>query len=790
MDIVSGIIHKVNYYNEENGYTVAVIEVDSKHKNILVKKGKLYSNNLTVIGTFDRKPYKDEEYSFEGEYFKDPKYGLEFKFITFSRKEINNRYGVISYLTSDLFPGIGPKAAEEVVDKLGVNAVELIRANKDVLDQTNLTKKQKNTIYEGIVNDHNSQEIVIFLLSHGISINMAHKIVAALGNSALELIRENPYILMEKIERFGFKKNDAFALSIGISPTSLIRLTAATSYILQEAIYNSGDSYITKTNIYEAMTSYLKQELDHELFENLLKLLVSKKKIYVDEQNNIFDYIMYKQENMLAEEIVKLLKGIRNPNKPLKQYSSKELDQAFKAVQETTSIEYNKEQLIAIRSAFTEPLTIITGGPGTGKTTIVNAILKMYVELNNQQVVVINDTALLAPTGRAAKRLAETTSVSAMTIHKYLGYQGGNIFTHSKSNPTSSKLVIIDESSMMDVQLAYRLFTALDPDARVIIVGDIDQLPSVGPGQVLKDLIDTKEIRTIRLNKIHRQAENSSIIKLAHSINEGHIPTNILDKFSDRVFIQTNNELLPQMLKDLIIKTLEKGKNIEKEVQILIPMYRGEVGINEVNNIVQELINPFTHELNEVKHFGRTLRLNDKVIQLVNRTDKKIMNGEIGFIDRIYYNLDKFEKLVVRYDTQKVTYTYDELEDINLAYAISVHKAQGSEFDIVIMPITTKHFIMLKRKLIYTAITRAKKTLMLIGDVTALRKGIYQFESSRKTILKDRIIELLNQKEIDNSELETENVDIIIDDEESAFGSLGEKDFGTLTFDDFEESKN
>ena len=787
MDIVSGIIQKVNYYNEENGYTVAVIEVDSKHKNILVKKGKLYSNNLTVIGTLDRKPYEDEEYSFEGEYFIDPKYGLEFKFNSFSRKEINNRFGVISYLTSDLFPGIGPKAAEEVVNKLGVNAVELIRINKDVLDQTNLTKKQKKTIYEGIINDHNSQEIVIYLLSHGISINMAHKIVSALGPTALDQIKNNPYILMEKVERIGFKKNDTFALSIGVLPTSLIRLKAATSFILQEAIYNTGDSYISKIKLYEAMTSYLKQELDHELFENLLKTLVENKKIHIDEQNNIFDYLMYRQENTLAEEIVKLLKGIRNPNKPLKKYSNNQLDQAFKKVQETTSIDYNKEQLTAIRSAFTEPLTIITGGPGTGKTTIVNAILKMYVELNNNQTAVINDTALLAPTGRAAKRMMETTSVSAMTIHRYLGYQGGNIFTHSRSNPTSSKLVIIDESSMMDIQLAYRLFTALDPDARVIIVGDIDQLPSVGPGQVLKDLIDTKEIKTIRLNKIHRQAENSSIIKLAHSINEGYIPENILSKFPDRIFIQTNNELLPQMLKDLITKTIEKGKNIATEVQILIPMYRGEVGINEINNVVQELVNPFTHELNEVKHFGRILRLNDKVIQLVNRSDKKIMNGEIGFIDRINYDQGKFDKLVVRYDNQKVSYNFDELEDINLAYAISVHKAQGSEFDIVIMPITTKHFIMLKRKLIYTAITRAKKTLMLIGDVTALRKGIYQFELSRKTILKDKIIELLSKKESITSKKEN---DIMIDDNDSAFDTIGEKDFGTLTFDDFEESKN
>ena len=468
--------------------------------------------------------------------------------------------------------------------------------------------------------------------------------------------------------------------------------------------------------------------------------------------------------------------------------TQKEQEKAFNKVKKNTTIEFNTEQLIAIKSAFNEPLTIITGGPGTGKTTIVKAIINMYIELHNNQNAIIDEIALLAPTGRAAKRLKETTTLPSMTIHRFLGYQGGNIYTFNRNNPTSSKLVIIDEASMMDTVLAYRLFIALHPDARVIIVGDIDQLPSVGPGQVLKDLIDTKEIKTIRLKKIHRQAENSSIIKLAHSINEGYIPENILDKFNDRIFIQTNNELLPSMLKDLIAKTIEKGKSIEKEVQILIPMYKGDCGITSINTIVQELVNPFTDELSEVKHFGRILRVKDKVIQLVNRADKNVMNGDIGFIERITYKDNKFYKLTVAYDNLKVDYEFEELEDISLAYAISIHKSQGSEFDIVIMPITSKHFIMLKRKLIYTAITRAKKTLMLIGDVSMLRKGIYQFESARKTILKDKIIELL--KNTSNTDIETKEISLQIDDSESAFDTIGEKELGSFTFDDFENDKN
>lgn len=788
MDKISGIIVKINFYSEENGYTIAVIEVDSQYKTVLTKKGKLYKNTLTIIGTFDRKPYEDEEYILEGEYFQDPKYGLEFKFTKFTRKELRNAYGVISYLSSDLFPGIGQKTAQEIVNKLGVNAVELIKESIEVLDQTNLTKKQKRIIYEGIINDHNSQEAIIYFLNHGISIDMSHKIIAEFGNDVLSIIKQNPYIIMERVERFGFKKNDAFALAIGIAKDSIVRLRAATQYVLQEALYNTGDSYISKTRLYECIVNYLENEIKHETFESLLKLLVEDKKIYIDEDNNIFDYLMHKQEIKLAEEIVKLLKGIRNPNNELKKYSQKEQEKAFNAVKKNTTIEFNTEQLIAIKSAFNEPLTIITGGPGTGKTTIVKAIINMYIELYNNQNAIIDEIALLAPTGRAAKRLKETTTLPSMTIHRFLGYQGGNIYTFNRNNPTSSKLVIIDEASMMDTALAYRLFIALHPDARVIIVGDIDQLPSVGPGQVLKDLIDTKEIKTIRLKKIHRQAENSSIIKLAHSINEGYIPENILDKFNDRIFIQTNNELLPSMLKDLIAKTIEKGKSIEKEVQILIPMYKGDCGITSINTIVQELVNPFTDELSEVKHFGRILRVKDKVIQLVNRADKNVMNGDIGFIERITYKDNKFYKLTVAYDNLKVDYEFEELEDISLAYAISIHKSQGSEFDIVIMPITSKHFIMLKRKLIYTAITRAKKTLMLIGDVSMLRKGIYQFESARKTILKDKIIELL--KNTSNTDIETKEISLQIDDSESAFDTIGEKELGSFTFDDFENDKN
>jgi exodeoxyribonuclease V alpha subunit len=451
-------------------------------------------------------------------------------------------------------------------------------------------------------------------------------------------------------------------------------------------------------------------------------------------------------------------------------------------IKNESHIEFNQEQEKAILSAFTEPLVIVTGGPGTGKTTIVHAIIKLYLKLNNDSQTLANEIAILAPTGRAAKRLKETTLMNSQTIHKFLGYMGGNKFTYNKYNKTSARLIIIDEASMMDLSLAHRLFTSMHDDARVIIVGDVDQLPSVGPGQILSDLINTKEIKTIRLSKIHRQAEDSSIVKLAHNVNEGIIPENIFEKRMDRNFIQTDNEHIMPMLVDLVKRAIEKGKDIQKDIQILVPMYRGVAGINEINTQIQELVNPVNDEINELKHLGRSFRVKDKVIQLVNRADKNIMNGDIGEVMSIKYDKSKPSGLFVMYDIGIIEYTIEELEDLALAYAVSVHKAQGSEFDIVIMPISTMHFVMLKRKLIYTAITRAKKLLILIGDVKAMQIGISKIESNRNTILKDKIIEYISNIKQSNKDIEKV---IKIDDEESAFDTIGEKDFGTLTFDDF-----
>ena len=444
-EILNGTIARINYYNQDSGYTIALFELDYKKKDVLAAKNKIIGNNITVVGFFDRAVYEGEEYELEGDYVKDKNYGLQFKFTKFARKAIDNAYGIVAYLSSDLFPGIGIKIAKMVVEKLGVDAIELIKHNPDVLNEIAITPKQRSIIYSGILSDKNNQEAVIFLLDHGITIDMANKIIIKFGSDVIEELKTNPYILMDKLDRFGFKKNDQFALKLGIPKNSKLRLKALTCYMLKELIYNSGNSYVTKTTLYERIREYILEEIAHEDFVSVLKTLEEEKKIYMPNDNDVFDYQLYIQETDLAKEIVKLLKGERNPEHKMTSYDQNTINDIYEEIEKESSIKFNEEQKNAITSAFSEPIVIVTGGPGTGKSTIVHAIIKMYLKLNKDSSALINEIAILAPTGRAAKCLKETTGMDSSTIHRFLGYIGGDKFTYNKYNKTTARLIIVDE---------------------------------------------------------------------------------------------------------------------------------------------------------------------------------------------------------------------------------------------------------------------------------------------------------------------------------------------------------
>ena len=704
-------------------------------------------------------------------------YGLQFKATSFTRKDIYSTEGVINYLSSPIFKNIGIKTAKIIVNALGVDAIDKIAKDKTVLEGLGINAKNIDTIYYAVLDNRINEQIIMFFLNNGLSIDLCHKIIAIFGATAIETVKEQPYILMEKLDHFGFLKNDKFALKMGIEPNSSIRLNALLLYILKELIYNKGDSFVDTHELHKQMNHYLTTtnefDLTFENYQDILNNLAENNKVFLTTDGRVFDYDLHLKEINLAQIIADKLNSTSCFSEL---FTDEAINKAYRKIQKKLQFKLNSDQENAVINAFKEPFVIITGGPGTGKTTIIKTIVNLYTEILSQgksdNSTIVDSIALLAPTGRAAKRLKEVTLVNASTIHKYLGYTGDGHYAYDEENKTSEKLLIVDESSMLDLPLAYQLFSSIGSDTRCVIVGDVDQLPSVGPGQVLKDLIDSKEITTIRLTKIHRQDEGSKIIELAHDANEGLVSENIMERFNDRYLIPTDNEHLLGMVVDLVKLALSKGKNI-RDIQILAPMYRCNLGINEINDRVQNVINPKKENEDELVYGGSTFRLDDKVIQLVNRSEKKIMNGDIGYVHSFLYQDGEITGMSVSFDFGIIDYTLIELEDLKLAYAISIHKAQGSEFDIVIMPLTTYYQFMFKRKLIYTGLTRAKKLLILIGDINAYRRGITRIEQNRQTILREKIKEFLNKK----------NQFIKIDDKKSAFSDLGEYELELTPFD-------
>ncbi len=785
---IFGEIKNIRFYNEDNGYTIASFLLSSESFSASIEYTS--SKIITIVGSFDRKLAQTEEVELEGDYSNNNKYGMQFIVKSYSRKTLQNEESIIRYLSSSIFSGIGEVTASKIVNKLGLKTIDKIIKEPSSLEGIGLSRKQIEIIKEGVVKDQVNQEALLYYLSGGLTIDIASKIINTLGINNLNLVKNNPYILMDKLPRFGFIKNDKFALSKGLKKDSLIRLEALTYHLLKENLYNTGNSYVfynTFLNDIEKFFNNDKTPFDINKLEKVLNNLSVNKKILIKYDSNnkekqLFDYNLYKEETKVIENIKALINQTRGNTK---KFSKDLINEHYNSILSSQKIKFNSKQEEAILNAFLNDITIITGGPGTGKTTIIKAIIALYQKLTNKK-----DIAVLAPTGRAAKRIQETSNIASSTIHRYLGYDGVH-FASSSDEPKEEELVIVDEASMIDINLFYHLITSINPNARIIIVGDVDQLPSIGPGQVLKDLIDSKEINVIKLEEIHRQKENSSIISLAHSINEGYLPESLLEKKHDRSFLVSDNNAILSLLLDVVKKAIDKGFDILKDIQILIPMYRGIIGIDEVNKQIQNMVNPKKEIKNyEITHFQKTYRVNDKIIQLINRPEKGIMNGDIGYITSINKNEEEITGISCLFDDVKVDYTLEELEEITLAYAITIHKAQGSEFNVVIMPISSMYYPMLKRKLIYTGITRAKEKLILLGDPKMLNLAAGRLEANRYTILKD---EVKNNNVIINEDIFVYNEPLYQDDSSTIgeinyqFEELNEEEdlFGELvTLDD------
>ena len=762
MKYVQGIVKAIIFHSDENSFTIIKIEITESNEDLTLFT---YEDYLTITGYFPS-PMRGEEIKFFGEFKEHSRYGLQYVVKNFEKLGDTSIPGLIEYLSSDLFKGVGTKTALNIVNALGKNTIKKVIDNKNILDKVpKMNDKIKETIYTGIVENKASENILIKLYGYGITPRTAIKIYKYYDNETIAIIENNPYKLIYDIDGIGFERADIIAKNLGFEEDHPVRVKAMIVYLYNLMGINYGHTFL----YIEQLTEYLMKNLNKkeqivskETIDDYLEELI-KEKLFIIEDNMIkLRTINYAEENIINK--VKELSLIEHDDIDIKK-----VDGYIELFESINNIEYTKLQKRAIKNAMKSNLFILTGGPGTGKTTVIKGIVFVYCKYNQIPILYNNslfEVKLIAPTGRAAKRINEMTNFHAETIHRFLGYNYEGKFTFNKDNLVYADVIIIDEASMIDVFLASQLLQSIPTDTKVIIVGDEDQLPSVGPGQVLKDLIDSDMIDYIKLKTIHRQAIDSHIIKLAHSVNEEILPQDITKTYDDRYFVPEDIANFESRLINIINFLQVNGYDLYEDIQVLIPMYRGTAGIDNVNRILQNEFNENTSKV--LVNGDREFRIGDKVLQLTNQIEDNIMNGDQGIV----IGLTEESILIVDFMGIEVSYKTSELINLKHAYAMSIHKSQGSEYKVVVMPIYRSYSIMLKRKLLYTGITRAKEKLILIGDMSALKYGVERVEAPRQSVLSDRIVDKILSKEILASTKKDKRIKI--NDSSIPFDYLGE----------------
>ncbi|MGE4572058.1 MAG: ATP-dependent RecD-like DNA helicase [Candidatus Izemoplasmatales bacterium] len=728
MTYVEGTIKRYLFYSEENSYSVIKVEIQDTNDPELIR----YEPTIVVCGFFPKLDLH-ASYKFNGEIAYHKTYGLQFNAKTFERYIDETYDGIIDYLSSDIFPGVGVKTAERIVDTLGMNCLDLIAEDKDQLKKVDkLNKKLHKIIFDGIVGHREMENTLVWLYGFSISPNMAMKIYNKYGLETKQIIKENPYVLMEEVEGIGFKRADEIGLKVGFAYDSDVRISAVIYYLLNEYMNKFGDTYLLEEELIKYTLQFLNNHEDFEVDEQKvikqLFLLIESHKL-IKEEDRIFLRYLYYAEKSIAKMMLKL-----NINSDV----NLSVDDHLQAFESINHINYTQAQRKAIHLALTNHVSIITGGPGTGKTTVIKGLIHVYRMMRNQALD-DEDLKLAAPTGKAAKRLSESTDLPASTIHKLLGYDFNGEFKYDEFAPLEAKLVIIDEASMIDCILMKKLLSAIKVGTILVFVGDANQLPSVGPGDVLNDLIKSDLFPVQELNIIHRQANDSNIISLAYDVLEKQIDESIRDNKDDRLFFNAKDEYISSTLLKLIDRLIQKNYSLLEDIQVLVPMYKGINGIDRLNDLIQETFNGDNKNLS--LSFGdKKFYFQDKVMQLVNQPDKNVMNGDQGFVVAI----DDEREMVVDFSGQLVKYNRKELDQLTLAYVTSIHKSQGSEYKVVIMPLTLSYSIMLRKKLLYTAITRAKEILIMVGNFEAFKRGVLGNDRKRRTMLKNFLTDELN----------------------------------------------
>ncbi|EKF51824.1 SF1B family DNA helicase RecD2 [Lactococcus garvieae] len=746
----TGSIEAIFFSNPSNFYKVLLLEIDDTNS-------EYEDYEIVVTGTIGDL-IEGDSYTFYGQMTTHPKYGEQLQVESYEKAMPTSAAGLIKYFSSEKFPGIGKKTAERIVARFPENTVDSILGSPEELEEI-LPMARKNSFIKRLRDNHGVEKILSKLAEYGIPSKLQFQIHELYKDETLDIIAKNPYQLVEDVKGIGFKTADQIAQELGIAADSSDRFRAGLMHVVKTQPLLTGDTYVEARELLTQTIQLLEEarqvEIKPELVAEEINHLLEDGKIQ-QEGTKIFENSLYFAEEGISEYLKKLIK------RPMQDFSDEKILDTIEQVEKSLGITYDKLQKQAILQALQSQFFILTGGPGTGKTTIINGFIETYAQLYeidldpehyNDDIFPI---LLAAPTGRASRRMNELTGLPAATLHRQLGLNTDEAMD-MESNDLSGSLLIVDEFSMVDTWLANKLLQAIPPSMKVLFVGDADQLPSVGPGQVFADLLKITDIPSVRLDKIFRQGSESTIIDLAHEIKEGRLPADFTSRHPDRSYFEAGTGQVANLVTQVATAWKKRGNN-PFELQILAPMYKGVAGINTLNTLLQELFNPL-EDRQEFNFQEIHFREADKVLHLVNDAESNVFNGDLGRVIELIpakHTESKQDEIVMDFDGQEVSYPRSEWYKITLAYAMSIHKSQGSEFSTVVVPMVSSYSRMLERNLLYTAITRAKQSLILIGEQKAFMQAVQKESANRKTYL----IERFNGKTetLEKSKLQTETV--------------------------------
>ena len=751
----SGTVERIIFENPNNFFRILLLDIEDTD-------AEFDDFEIIVTGTM-ADIMEGQDYTFWGTLVQHPKYGEQLKVTRYERAKPTSK-GLVKYFASDHFKGIGVKTAQKIVDLYGDNTIDQILADPSRLVSINgLSAVNREAFVSKLRQNYGTEMLLSKLAEYGIPNKLALQIQDTYKEETLEIVQKYPYQLVEDIQGIGFKIADQLAQQLGIESDAPERFRAGLVHTLFSQSMETGDTYIEARDLLAHTIDLLENarqvELDPALVADELAHLIEEDKIQ-NVDTKIFENSFYFAEEGIRSNLIRILEKGKQ-----KTFDAPKLESIIEQVEQNLGICYDHIQKKAICDAINHKVFILTGGPGTGKTTVINGIIATYATLHKLDLSKKQELPILlaAPTGRAARRMNELTGLPSATIHRHLGMTGDDDTSHL-DDYLDADFIIVDEFSMVDTWLANQLLSNISSNSKILIVGDADQLPSVSPGQVLADLLKIPLLPQTKLTKIYRQGEDSTIVTLASQIQQGILPADFTEKKADRSYFEATSEYIPDMIKKIVAAAIRSGIPAQ-DVQVLAPMYRGPAGIDQINQLMQDLINPSEKDQLVFEAPDCQYRQGDKVIHLVNDAESNVFNGDLGYITDLLpgkYTDSKQDELTINFDGNEIVYQRSEWYKIRLAYAMSIHKSQGSEFPVVILPITRSSHRMLQRNLVYTAITRAKSKLILLGEKSAFDYAVKNTGTARKTYLIERFGDVESPQEIihnpvDNSKSPVEN---------------------------------